>query len=255
VRRVEALVRWQHPEKGLLSPDSFIVAAEQAGAITPLTIWVLEEALRQCREWHRNGLVLGVAVNVSLRTLRESQFPDLVSALLRQYQVAPADLTLEITENSMLEEQEQTVRVLHELNALGVRIALDDVGVGHSSLGYITQLPVHELKVDRSFLSAPPGSKGHAVVCCILGLGMALDLSVVVEGVETREAWDWLIGLGCDWGQGYFMSRALPALALEDWFREHPALKQRSAVDTAHLESAVPAFLHQPDSTATTRES
>ncbi len=252
VRRVEALVRWQHPERGLLSPDSFIVAAEQAGAITPLTIWVLEEALRQCREWNRNGLALGVAVNVSLRTLREAQFPDLVSALLRQYEVAPADLTLEITENSMLEEQEQTLRVLRDLNDLGVRIALDDVGVGHSSLGYITQLPVHELKVDRSFLSAPPGSKGHAVVCCILGLGMALDLSVVVEGVETREAWDWLIGMGCDWGQGYFMSRALPASALEDWFREHPALEQGSAIPETRPASEDMAFLYQPDPMPTT---
>src|SRR6185312_9584337 len=197
-----------------------------------------------CREWHRNGLVLGVAVNVSLRKLRESQFPDLVSALLRQYQVAPADLTLEITENSMLEEQEQTLRVLHDLNDLGVRLALDDVGVGHSSLGYITQLPVHELKVDRSFLSSPPGSKGHAVVCCILGLGMALDLSVVVEGVETREAWDWLIGMGCDWGQGYFMSRALPASALEDWFRDHPALEPGSAVGVIGRQSADLEFLN-----------
>jgi diguanylate cyclase (GGDEF)-like protein/PAS domain S-box-containing protein len=223
IRRVEALVRWEHPEKGLLPPDYFINAAEQSDAITPLTIWVLEEALRQCRAWHEDGLILGVAVNVSLRTLRESQFPDLVSALLRQYRVAPADLTLEITENSVLEEQELTLRVLHEIAALGVRIALDDVGIGHSSLEYITQLPVNELKVDRSFLSAAPGSKGHAVVCCILGLGAALDLSVVVEGVETREAWDWLIGLGCEWAQGYFMSRPLPPEALEEWYRAHAA--------------------------------
>ena len=146
VRRVEALVRWQHPKQGLLPPDYFIAAAEQSGAITPLTIWVLEEALRQCHAWHDQGLDLGIAVNVSLRTLRESQFPDLVAALLRQYRVSPSDLTLEITESSMLEEHEQTLAVLRDLAALGVRIALDDVGVGHSSLGYITQLPVHELK-------------------------------------------------------------------------------------------------------------
>lgn len=223
VRRVEALVRWEHPERGLLPPDHFVSAAEQSGAITPLTIWVLEEALRQCRVWHDQGLELGVAVNVSLRTLCEAQFPDLVAALLRQYAITPGDLTLEITERSVLEEQELTLEVLRALAALGVRIALDDVGVGHSSLGYITQLPVHELKVDRSFLSEMPGSKGHAVVCCILGLGTALDLSVVVEGVETQETWDWLTGLGCDWAQGYFMSRPLPPRALEQWYREHPA--------------------------------
>ncbi|MGH2409323.1 MAG: putative bifunctional diguanylate cyclase/phosphodiesterase, partial [Chloroflexota bacterium] len=190
VRRVEALVRWQHPEQGLLPPAYFIAAAEQSGAITPLTIWVLEEALRQYQVGRRQGLDLGIAVNVSLRTLRESQFPDLVVALLREYGISPGDLTLEITENSILEEQEQTLAALRTLAELGVRIALDDVGIGHSSLEYITQLPVHELKVDRSFLSAAPGSKGHAVVCCILGLGAALNLSVVVEGVETQEAWD-----------------------------------------------------------------
>ncbi|HXT36275.1 MAG TPA: EAL domain-containing protein [Chloroflexota bacterium] len=224
VRRVEALVRWQHPEQGLLPPAYFITAAEQSGAITPLTIWVLEEALRQYQAWRRQGLELGIAVNVSLRTLRESQFPDLVVALLRQYRISPGDLTLEITENSMLEEHEQTLAVLRALADLGVRIALDDVGIGHSSLEYITQLPVHELKVDRSFLGAAPGSKGHAVVCCILGLGAALDLSVVVEGVETREAWDWLIGMGCEWAQGYFMSRPLPPEALEIWYKAHPLL-------------------------------
>ena len=222
VRRVEALVRWQHPEQGLLPPAYFITAAEQSGAITPLTIWVLEEALRQYQAWRRQGLDLGIAVNVSLRTLREPQFPDLVVALLREFRITPGDLTLEITENSMLEEHEQTLTVLRALADLGVRIALDDVGIGHSSLEYITQLPVHELKVDRSFLGAAPGSKGHAVVCCILGLGAALNLSVVVEGVETQEAWDWLIGMGCEWAQGYFMSRPLPPAALELWYKARP---------------------------------
>ncbi|HEY8284949.1 MAG TPA: EAL domain-containing protein [Chloroflexota bacterium] len=234
VRRVEALVRWQHPEQGLLPPAYFITAAEQSGAITPLTIWVLEEAMRQYQIWRRQGLDLGIAVNVSLRTLRESQFPDLVVALLRQYRISPGDLTLEITENSILEEQEQTLTVLRSLADLGVRIALDDVGIGHSSLEYITQLPVHELKVDRSFLSAAPGSKGHAVVCCILGLGTALDLSVVVEGVETQEAWDWLIGMGCEWAQGYFMSRPLPPEAVEIWYKAHP-------LPEADAESTTPA--------------
>ncbi|HVA91031.1 MAG TPA: EAL domain-containing protein, partial [Chloroflexota bacterium] len=217
VGRVEALVRWQHPTHGLLPPDRFIPLAEQTGAIGGLTLWVLEESLRQCRAWRDEGHSLGVSVNVCIQTLQDRQFPDLVSALLRRYDLSPELLTLEITERSLMTEPEQVVAVLSALAALGVRIAMDDFGVGQSSLGVLSRLRLHEIKIDRSFITQADTDHGAALVSFILGLGVTLGLGVVVEGVETRETWDWLRNLGCPAIQGYYVSRPAPAAEFISW--------------------------------------
>ncbi len=203
VQRVEALVRWQHPTLGMLSPDRFIPMAEQTGAIAGLTLWVLEESLRQCRSWREEGLTLGVSVNVSMHTVQDRQFPDLVSALLRRYDLPPALLTLEITERSLMTEPERVIGVLGALAALGVRIAMDDFGIGQSSLGALSRLRLHEIKIDRSFISQVDTEQGAAMIGFMLGLGSALGLGVVAEGVETRDTWEWLQGMRCPAIQGY----------------------------------------------------
>jgi diguanylate cyclase (GGDEF)-like protein len=219
VQRVEALVRWQHPTLGLLPPDRFIPLAEQTGAIAGLTLWVLEESLRQCRAWRDEGMVLGISVNVSMHTVQDRQFPDLVSAMLRQFGLSAEVLTLEITERSLMTEPERVIGVLGALAALGVRIAMDDFGIGQSSLGALGRLRLHEIKIDRSFISQADTEQGAALIAFILGLGGALGLGVVVEGVETRDTWEWLHDLGCPAIQGYYLHRPVPADEFSAWLR------------------------------------
>ena len=217
--RVEALVRWQHPAHGLLAPDRFVPLAEQSGLISLLTLWVLEEALRQCQAWRHEGLDLGMAINVSMRTVQESQFPDLVRALLRRYDVPADRLTFEITESMLMAQPDQTLAVLRELTDLGTRISIDDFGTGHSSLSYLKRLPVHELKIDRSFVQNLITEQDASIVSFIVGLGGALDREVVVEGVETEAMLEWLVNLGCEKVQGYHINRPVTPDMLLDWAR------------------------------------
>jgi diguanylate cyclase (GGDEF)-like protein len=218
--RVEALVRWNHPTLGLLSPDTFIPMAEQTGLILPLTRWVLETALRQMNVWQSDGLDIRVAVNLSTRTLGDPALPRLVEELLQQQAVPPDRLTLEITETALMADVDATRLVLSELDALGVRISIDDFGTGYSSLAYLAQLPVHELKIDKAFVMAmSTNEKDAAIVRWINGLGHVLGMHVVAEGVETAEALETLSAMGCDLAQGYHLSRPLPAAELERWMR------------------------------------
>ncbi|MBI4492864.1 MAG: EAL domain-containing protein [Chloroflexi bacterium] len=220
---VEALVRWQHPERGLVPPDQFIPLAEQTGLIKPLTEWVLGTALRQCQAWHRAGLELAMAVNLSMRNLHDPQLPDAIAELLAASGVPPAWLELELTESVVMADPVRAMESLRRLCAMGVRIAIDDFGTGYSSLGYLKRLPVGQLKVDRSFVrDMAVDQNSLAIVRATIELGHTLDLEVVAEGVEDRSTWDLLIALGCDLAQGYYLSRPLPAAELECWLREWP---------------------------------
>ena len=218
VQRVEALVRWQHPQRGLIAPTEFIPLAEEIGLITALTQWVLETALRQCSAWRDAGYTLGVAVNLSVRTLHDPSFPDTVAWLLRRYGVAPAMLTLEITESTLMSKPAQARAVLTRLAEQGIAIAIDDFGTGYSSLGHLRRLPVEEIKIDKSFvLGMTADAKDTAIVRSIVDMSRHLGLRVVAEGIEDRASWDALAGMGCAMAQGYYLSRPLPAPALQQW--------------------------------------
>jgi diguanylate cyclase (GGDEF)-like protein len=218
VTGVEALVRWQHPARGLLYPDAFIELAESAGLMAELTTAVLEMALAQCRAWADRGRPLGVAVNVSPSNLVDEDFPDDVAALLAGHGLPPSVLVLEVTESLLMEDRERAVGVLSRLRALGVHVAIDDYGTGHSSLAYLAALPVTELKLDRSFVGAMSGSaRAESIVVSTLQLAHALDLVLVAEGVEDQATADALAELGCDLVQGYHFSRPVPPTELEMW--------------------------------------
>ncbi|HEX6460708.1 MAG TPA: EAL domain-containing protein [Thermoleophilaceae bacterium] len=221
VRSVEALLRWQHPHQGMLYPDSFIPVAQETGLIRPLTLYVVDEALRQCREWRDGGLDLSVSVNLSMRNLLDLEFPAQVAALLRRWEVDASLLELEITESTMLANPTRTKHVLDELHALGLRLSIDDFGTGYSSLAYLRRLPIDEIKIDRSFvMSMTEEADDVAIVRSTIDLGRNLGLEVVAEGVETREIWDQLRELGCNVAQGYYLSRPVPAAKLQEWLVE-----------------------------------
>jgi diguanylate cyclase (GGDEF)-like protein/PAS domain S-box-containing protein len=220
VAGVEALVRWQHPQQGLIPPDRFIPLAEQTGLIRPLTRWVLNAAMRQARAWHDDGLMLSVAVNLSAHDLQDAQLAQWVSTLLARWNVDAQWLKLELTESALMCDPAQALQVLTELCELGVRIAIDDFGTGYSSLGYLKRLPAHELKIDRSFVADMAAQeRDHAIVRSTIDLGHNLGLAAVAEGVEDQRTLDMLGRLGCDLAQGYFLSRPLPANQVTEWCR------------------------------------
>jgi diguanylate cyclase (GGDEF)-like protein len=217
---VEALVRWDHPVLGRLSPDAFIPVAESTGIIDELTQVVLAKALQQQRRWRDAGLDMSVAVNLSARNVNDPDLPQRVAAALAAAGVPADRLILEITESSVMGDPEHTVPTLARLAAIGVTLSLDDFGTGYSSLSYLQRLPVRELKIDRSFLlglaDASTARASHVLVRSIVGLGRSLGLTVVAEGVETTEILDELRHLGCDVAQGYLVSRPVPGVLLPD---------------------------------------
>jgi diguanylate cyclase (GGDEF)-like protein/PAS domain S-box-containing protein len=221
VTSVEALIRWMHPERGLVLPDSFIPLAQETSLIGPLTLYVIEEALRQSRAWREQGIELQVAVNLSTRNLLDRSFPRQVATLLERWDVKPDALELEVTESSMLANPTRAKAILSELSELGIRLSIDDFGTGYSSLAYLRQLPVDEIKIDRSFVMGMAVEAGDAVIVrSTVDLGRNLGLEVVAEGVETIEHWERLRELGCTIAQGYYLSRPVPADELCDWLRE-----------------------------------
>jgi EAL domain-containing protein (putative c-di-GMP-specific phosphodiesterase class I) len=225
VTGLEALVRWQHPHRGLLFPDHFIPLAEETGLIDLLSRWVLEAALRQMQAWQREALELPVAVNLSTRNLQDQQLPEAITLLLATYGIPPAWLTLEITESAVMADPERAVAVLGRLREIGVRVAIDDFGTGYSSLAYLKRLPVDVLKIDRSFtLNVCTDRSDLAIVSSVIQLGHQLGLELVAEGVEDEASWKLLMGLGCDQGQGYLFSHPLEADALVRWVRQPRAL-------------------------------
>jgi diguanylate cyclase (GGDEF)-like protein len=220
ISAVEALIRWEHPTRGLVPPAMFVPFAEQTGYIKLLTRWVLREAVRQCGEWLREGLRLTISVNISARDLMNRDLPEQLTALLTEHGVPPGLLCLEITESGFMEDPAHAQRVLDRIAELGVKLSIDDYGTGYSSLSYIMRLPVQELKIDRSFISRMASDPEIAtIVRSTIDLGHNLNLKVVAEGVEDVAAWNMLRVLGCDDAQGYFMSKPLESRMLATWIR------------------------------------
>lgn len=214
---VEALLRWNDPDRGLVMPGAFIPAAEDTGLIVPLGEWVLEAGCAQLREWQKQGKASGMtlAVNVSTRQFEGGRLVKSVEQALSRAGLAPECLELEITENVMLIMNDEVRSSLEILRGMGVRLSLDDFGTGYSSLSYLKELPFHTLKIDQSFVRKIPGKPGdHQIVTTILALAKGFELQVIAEGIETREQYDFLRDHGCEFGQGYLMSRPQPADAL-----------------------------------------
>jgi diguanylate cyclase (GGDEF)-like protein/PAS domain S-box-containing protein len=227
---MEALVRWQHPERGLVPPGSFIPLAEQTGLMVPLGRWVLQAACRQLRQWQQAGIAdgLDLAVNVSVRQLKEPGFVATVAEVLEQTGLDPGRTVLEITESLLMESIDTIIDVLHELRGLGVRLAIDDFGTGYSSLAYLVKLPVQLLKIDRSFITRLDDDANNAtLVRSILELARDLRLQTVAEGIEQAHLAEELHRLGCDKGQGFYFSRPLTAADLE-------AVLRSTVADTTH---------------------
>jgi diguanylate cyclase (GGDEF)-like protein len=219
---VEALVRWQHPEHGLLPPAEFIPLAERTGLIGPLTHYVLDAALRECRSWQQNGNEVSVAVNVSARRLLDLTFPDEVAELLATRGVPARLLVVEITESTIMADPTRALEILGRLNKMGVQVSIDDFGTGYSSMAYLKSLPVHELKIDRSFVTQMTANSRDAVIVrSTVDLGRNLGLRVVAEGVEDAATLEQLDALGCDAIQGYYISRPMSPGDLVHWLQQH----------------------------------
>ena len=222
ISAVEALLRWEHPARGLVPPAMFIPFAEHTGYIKLLTRWVMREAVRQCGAWLREGMRLQVSVNISARDHMNRDLPADVSALLVEHEVPPGLLCLEITESGFMEDPGNAQKVLDRLAELGVRLSIDDYGTGYSSLSYIMRLPVQELKIDQSFISRMASDEEiSTIVRSTIDLGHNLGLKVVAEGVEDVSVWNMLRSLGCDDAQGYYMSKPLAPEALARWIRDN----------------------------------
>ncbi|MBV9120296.1 MAG: EAL domain-containing protein, partial [Chloroflexi bacterium] len=220
---VEALLRWRHPERGMVPPVEFVEFAEETGLIQPLTRWVLRAAMAQMRQWLDQGIEIGVAVNLSAHNLNDPQLVDSVKNLLEEWRVPERLLHLEVTETAVMSQPEKTLDVLHQLSDLGIELSIDDFGTGFSSLSYLNRLPVHELKIDKSFVMGMSGNEqDEVIVRSTIDLGHNLGLVVVAEGVEDASLWTRLGDLGCDAGQGYYMARPMPSEQLETWLVESP---------------------------------
>jgi diguanylate cyclase (GGDEF)-like protein len=217
---VEALVRWEHPELGRIAPDEFIPVAERSGLIGPLTTRVLELSLAACASWRAAGLDLGIAVNLSTRSLHDADLVDEVARALRRHGVPADRLTLEVTEGSVMADPTRAIALLHQLRDLGVRLSVDDFGTGYSSLSYLQRLPVQEVKIDRSFIAALSQEQENvAIVRAIIDLGRHLGLEVVAEGVEDAATSELLTSMNCDLVQGWHLARPMPTEELPGWLR------------------------------------
>jgi diguanylate cyclase (GGDEF)-like protein/PAS domain S-box-containing protein len=224
VRSVEALLRWHHPERGVLEPDDFVPQAAETGLMRPLTLYVVERALEQALAWKAEGLELAVSVNVATRNILDASFPDDIGSLLSMTGAAPSLLQLEIAEATVLEDPFRTEIVLDRLHRLGIRLAIDDFGTGYSALHYLRQLPVSEIKIDRSFVLAMEESADDAtIVRSAIGLGKSFGVDVLAEGVATEEIRGALEALGADGMQGFALSEPLAPDELAAWMRARRA--------------------------------
>ncbi len=219
VPELEVLVRWEHKQHGVMTPDEFIPMAERTGLIYPLTLWVLKHALEQQMEWRKIGLDMGVAVNISAQTLLDPEFPDQVTGLLAAYDVPTERLILEITESSIMFDQELALHILSRFAEMGVRIAIDDFGTGYSSLSYLKKLPVCQLKIDKSFVLDMLSNENDAVIVnATIDLAHNLGLRVVAEGVENAETFERLKSRGCDALQGYYINYPVKGENFPAWY-------------------------------------
>jgi diguanylate cyclase (GGDEF)-like protein len=226
----EALIRWQHPEYGLVPPMEFVPIAEQSGAIGDLTLWVLDTAISQLVKWRASGIDIGVAINVSMRNLLDAAIAERITELMDLHHLPAGSVTLEITESHLMSDPGRTLPLLHRLAAHGIRLSVDDFGTGYSSLAYLNDLPVHEVKIDKSFLRAE-GDNNHsndAIVRAIVSMSHHLGLETVAEGVEDVGAERALAALGCTRLQGFYIARPMPVADFETWMRARALPSQRS---------------------------
>jgi EAL domain-containing protein (putative c-di-GMP-specific phosphodiesterase class I) len=231
---VESLVRWQDPEFGLVMPNEFIDLAETSDAIGALTQWTLDRCLSQCSSWRKKGHDITVASNLSPRLVQDAQFADTVLKCLERHDADPAWLTLEITENAIMSDPERALETAGYINRLGIQLSIDDFGTGYSSFAYLKHLPVHELKIDKSFiLDMDKDQEDAFIVNSIITLAHGLGLKVVAEGVETETAFRQLRSIECDLAQGYWISRPYPAETMPDWRRDWQS-RQDSLFNETH---------------------
>jgi diguanylate cyclase (GGDEF)-like protein len=221
VEGVEALCRWIDPVRGFVSPGTFIPIAEQTGLIKPLTLWVVDEALRQAQEWRRRGIGLSIAVNISAQNLQDPNLTDDIAGLLAKWEADADWIVLEVTESAVMDDPELAIGRLDDLAGMGLQISIDDYGTGYSSLAYLKRLPISELKIDRSFvMNITSDQKDALIISSTVELGHNLGLRVVAEGVEREEDWIGLQMLGCDVAQGYFLGRPMSPGEITTWLEE-----------------------------------
>jgi diguanylate cyclase (GGDEF)-like protein len=235
---MEALVRWRHPSLGILPPSEFVPLAEDSGLIIALGEWVMRDACLQNKAWQDKGLApMRLSVNFSARQFQQPGFIAMVAQILKETNLDPRWLELELTESSIMKEPEQAIEKLHELKLMGIRVAIDDFGTGYSSLNYLKRFPIDTLKIDKSFVSdVCKDPHDTAIVRAIITLGHALDLTVIAEGVETHEQLQYLTSLGCDVVQGFLFSKSLSVRAFEELLCEQKrAAALSTSQDTAPL--------------------
>ena len=214
----EALVRWDHPQYGRVPPEEFIPSAEQTGVIRPLTLWVIDRALAQVASWAKIGIDLSISINLSVRSLQDRQLPSQVQKLVQLHRADPSRVILEITESAIMSDPLTARRVMRRLSSMGFQLSIDDFGTGYSSLAYLKQLPVDEIKIDKSFVTQMDRDENDAVIVrATIDLAHNLGLKVVAEGVESTDVWDLLEMLGCDTAQGYFIRKPQSPRELAEW--------------------------------------
>ncbi|MET0293166.1 MAG: EAL domain-containing protein [Steroidobacteraceae bacterium] len=242
----EALVRWTHPQLGVISPSEFVPLAERASAVADLSRWVLANAIQQLGRWRREGVTVELAINLSASDMGDPELPARVLGLLQQHEVDARQLMLEVTESAIMHEPQRAALIMQQLRTAGVKFAIDDFGTGHSSLAQLTSLPVDELKIDRSFvINLERSSSNQAIVRSTTELGHILGLRVVAEGVETPEAWSSLLRLGCDFAQGYFVSRPMAGDDVPAWLETQRTRLSRVLAE-AKQEGTVAALKLRP---------
>ncbi len=218
VDQCEALMRWRHPSLGFVPPDEFISLAERSGSISMLSHWMLANVCAQLHAWQQRGYHLSVAVNLSASDVMDRQLATYLASLLERYRLAPARLSIEVTESAVMQDVDAAMATLIELNQLGLRIAIDDYGTGYSSLAQIKRLPVDELKIDKSFVLAIDSQKDDlTIVSSTIEMGHSLGLRLVAEGVENRASAELLSKLDCDYLQGYWIAKPMQADELPAW--------------------------------------
>lgn len=219
----EALIRWLHPEHGLIMPDKFIPLAEQSGMINQVTQWVLDKAVQQCAEWHSLGLKIGIAINLSAFSLNDSSLHDIISATLQKNNLPAQYLTLELTESAIMSDASTALKILTNLDSMGVRLAVDDFGTGYSSLAYLKRLPVDEIKIDKSFvMDMMENVNDEVIVRSTIDLAHNMGMKVVAEGIENHQTWYKLSELHCDFAQGHYLSKPSSATELNQWLQQSP---------------------------------
>jgi diguanylate cyclase len=235
----EALLRWHHPTRGMISPADFIPLAERYGLINSLGHWVIDESCRQARAWRDQGLRMRVAINLSAHQLRQADLAERIANALLYHQINPDLITCELTETAAMDDIEVTMRVLGNLDKVGVHLSIDDFGTGHSSLSYLRKLPADELKIDRSFvLDLETSEDARKVAMAVINLAKALNMKVVAEGVETEGQNRILREFGCDQLQGYLFAKPMSAKALSLWAMEDEGPRSIEFRDSLFKETA-----------------